>query len=335
MPAAARLGTTLTRPRRTAVTVPLQRSVTVKVGRRPLIAIVRLAPPTARKAPPAVIVSDRTASALRRATHLTWPLGPCRAHERGSRHDRPVRPPARPGLEDREDAGPEPREAAAHDAPLGRRVHGRGETASPPRRASKVEPTGTVATPLSGTKPASWNGTRNPVVKAPEAPGASFTNTSPKSSRTVILRPAAAVDRSGRQGLAGVADGRGRHRSGPGCSRPGQLSRASGTPVGIRVDPVQDAVAVDVGASGTPSPLASFCARSRFGSTGVYVRRAPAVDRRRRRRVRAIGQPGVGDGASAWRRRGAVGGGPVCGWSLAVKANVTSPLGIVVQRARR
>src|SRR5688500_13383179 len=47
------------RPRRTLVMVPSQRSVTVIDG-RPLIARVRLAPPTARKPRPAVMVSERT-----------------------------------------------------------------------------------------------------------------------------------------------------------------------------------------------------------------------------------------------------------------------------------
>src|SRR4051794_24687118 len=61
-----------------------------------------------------------------------------------------------------------------------------------PRLASTTEPTGSEATPCRGTKPASWKGTRSVVVNAVEALGGSFTNTSPETSETVVVRPATA-----------------------------------------------------------------------------------------------------------------------------------------------
>ena len=186
------LATTATLPRPTSVTVPLQRSVVMKVL-APFAGVAVAAPPTVRNTPLAFVTSERT----------TVPLaGPLARHGRSAPGG--LASSARGGIVFERFALRALRAWRIAKMPARKRASrltclrlvGRwpltaASTATSPARVSSVDPIGTEATPLSDTKPLLWNGTRSPLVNAlPVAPGGSFTNTSPEISFTVAAFPA-------------------------------------------------------------------------------------------------------------------------------------------------
>src|SRR5215207_4446837 len=227
---------TATRPRPTSVTVPSQRSVVTNVA-VPLAGAAVAAPPTARKTPLAVIDSDRTRVPLG---------GPLAVH--GASAPFPLTSCARTGILRLRERLRLRRAWRIWKMPARKRASRRSwrllrgrcpltAAVSPtwPLRVSTVDPVGTVATPLRGMKPESWNGARREAVNALAVePAGSLTNTSPDSSRTRVARPAS---------IARVPDGSTSQASPtlsrsaspwPGFALSGQLSAVSVTPSASR-----------------------------------------------------------------------------------------------------
>ena len=210
-PLAAFLATTVTRP-----AADLGDGAVAAVGGDErggaLAGVTVAAPPTVRNTPLAVIDSDAHGHApAHAAAARARPLGAGRADQLRTGTDLrgalAVLALAIARLADLEDARAEARLAPDLAAAAGRCPLTAAVSATSPLRVSSVEPMGTDATPLSGRKPDSWNGTRRPAVNAlADAPGGSLTNTSPETS--VTCRHAAGLERLVARGqqLARVAD---------------------------------------------------------------------------------------------------------------------------------
>ena len=145
----------------------------------PFAGVAVAAPPTVRKTPLAIVVSERTLVPLAGplARHgRSAPGGLASSARGGIRLERF----ARRALRAWRIAKMPARKRASWRTCL--RLVGRWPltaafTATSPARVSSVEPIGTAATPLSDTKPLLWNGTRSPAVNAlpPRPPAASRT----------------------------------------------------------------------------------------------------------------------------------------------------------------